>query len=500
MKRKNLNQKIKGGKMAFQTIAYQIMIASPSEIGKEKVMIRESVDKWNRLFTKNYRIFLHLVEWETDTHPVTGKDPQLTIDEQILDDTDLLIVIFWKRLGSSGTVHELEKQISAGKDVKLYFAKLSPNIDDFNEKEYNDVKDLQEKFKNKALYFEYHTHEEFNEKFFEHLTLHMNEKKDALLKQTEKEVKLINESTAIDAMKGSSKPILENIRFLLSNNDEILLNEYVMKEVKEVNKNRNVFDKGFQNKNTSENFQTIVSSYKDIILNLQKILILLTYYGKEQHKYILINIISRIADNQELYKDGLITYNRTSIAMIPLLFLFYSSCITAIMKDNYKILKVLFNIEFSKAALQETKLLIFEFGNITKELNFSLIPGFENSKASRSIFIYEYLKTIFDDTIHSGNDFDTSFDKFEVFFSLIYADYTNKQFGDNYFWGPPGRFLYDLPYDKILHRKSVFFDILDEANSLKDGWPPIKAGLFNGSYQRFLFIADGYLRYFNIIR
>ena len=57
------------------------------------------------------------VGWETHATPAMGDRPQAIINKQILAGCDLLVAVFWTRLGSptgaaaSGTVEEIEEHL-----------------------------------------------------------------------------------------------------------------------------------------------------------------------------------------------------------------------------------------------------------------------------------------------------------------------------------------------------------------------------------------------------
>lgn len=79
------------------------------------------------------------------------------------------------------------------------------------------------------------------------------------------------------------------------------------------------------------------------------------------------------------------------------------------------------------------------------------------------------------------------FDRFEVFMALVYADlYENEGY---HIWGPPGRFA----WKHRSYSSSPLLEIKEEADALKDEWPPLKSGLFKGSYDRFMKIHEEYI-------
>lgn len=107
--------------MAFRSTTYSVMIASPSDVVQERRQIREVIHEWNSIHAAERGVVLLPVGWETHTAPAMGDRPQALINEQIVRECDLLIAVFWTKIGSptgeeiSGTVEEIKKHLDAGK-------------------------------------------------------------------------------------------------------------------------------------------------------------------------------------------------------------------------------------------------------------------------------------------------------------------------------------------------------------------------------------------------
>ena len=72
------------------------------------------------------------VGWETHSHPEMNKktkSPQDVINKQVLKDCDVLIGIFWARIGTptkkhkSGTIEEIYEFLEEGNQQKYIFQK-----------------------------------------------------------------------------------------------------------------------------------------------------------------------------------------------------------------------------------------------------------------------------------------------------------------------------------------------------------------------------------------
>lgn len=86
--------------MAYDAKVLDVMIASPSDVTTEHRVIREVLDEWNIVNARERRLVLLPCSWESHAAPLMGDRPQAIINRQVLKHADLLIAVFWTRLGS----------------------------------------------------------------------------------------------------------------------------------------------------------------------------------------------------------------------------------------------------------------------------------------------------------------------------------------------------------------------------------------------------------------
>ncbi|MGX7896920.1 hypothetical protein [Tsuneonella sp. HG222] len=112
-----------------------MFIASPSDLTDERVVIPEVINDWNAAHGLPNNIVFLPIKWETHATPQLGERPQELINQQILRDCDLLVALFWTRIGQStgkeesGTVEEIKEFVNKGKPALLYFSErpVPPN-------------------------------------------------------------------------------------------------------------------------------------------------------------------------------------------------------------------------------------------------------------------------------------------------------------------------------------------------------------------------------------
>jgi hypothetical protein len=112
--------------MAYQATILNVMIASPNDVSEERQLVRDAIYEWNAIHSKQFGVMLNPVGWETHVGPEMGGRPQEIINKRILEDSDILLGIFWTRLGTetgeyvSGTVEEISRHIASQKLTSIY--------------------------------------------------------------------------------------------------------------------------------------------------------------------------------------------------------------------------------------------------------------------------------------------------------------------------------------------------------------------------------------------
>lgn len=166
--------------MTFDATACNVMIASPSDVQVERNIVRDVIHEWNAVNASTRRIVLLPVGWETHSSPLMGDHPQSIINWQVLKNSDLLIAVFWTRLGTptqnsvSGTVEEIEEHVSAGKPAMIYFSSEPVAMDSVDQDQYAALTRFKNDCKARGLFDSYESTVEFHDKVRRHLALTLN--------------------------------------------------------------------------------------------------------------------------------------------------------------------------------------------------------------------------------------------------------------------------------------------------------------------------------------
>lgn len=157
--------------MPYRASTFRVMIASPSDVDVERRLTTEVVYEWNAVNSTNRGIVLLPVAWETHASPELGERAQGVINRQVLKDCDLLVALFWTRIGSptgrsdSGTVEEIEEHLAAGKPAMVYFSLVPVQPDSVDSDQLKALRDFREACKKRGLVQEYASIAEFREVF-----------------------------------------------------------------------------------------------------------------------------------------------------------------------------------------------------------------------------------------------------------------------------------------------------------------------------------------------
>jgi hypothetical protein len=167
--------------MSYQAQVFRILIASPSDVEAERDAAVEAIQEWNDRNSAERRVVLLPLRWETHTAPGYGERPQAIVNRQVVDYCDLVVGIFWTKIGTStgnaqsGTVEEIERVAAAGKPVLLYYSAAKPDLEDIDPQQLSDLRAFKKQVRPNALSYTYKSSQDFRQQLVRHLEVHVKE-------------------------------------------------------------------------------------------------------------------------------------------------------------------------------------------------------------------------------------------------------------------------------------------------------------------------------------
>jgi hypothetical protein len=166
--------------MPYEATVYNVFIASPSDVLPERDFARQVIYEWNAVHAEAERAILQPIGWETHSFPDMGDRAQGIINRQILAKSDILVAIFWYRLGTatgvaeSGTIEEIENHLKSGRPAMIYFSSkdVPRNIDTG---QLEAIRRAEKNYQDRGLIDTFENPDGFRQKFTRHLAARMVE-------------------------------------------------------------------------------------------------------------------------------------------------------------------------------------------------------------------------------------------------------------------------------------------------------------------------------------
>lgn len=241
---------------------------------------------------------------------------------------------------------------------------------------------------------------------------------------------------------------------------------------------------------TKEEMLDRISRYEDSAADLSLLLACIAHWGKTSHTSTMQKCIARSSDRLESH-GGLKIW--LELRWYPLILEFYTAGIAAIDGQRYDNLAALFYTQLPSSEYRgKNDTFVEAISNgllqLTKMDAFKEIPGHERHYTPHSEYLFKILQPRLDDTFFLGKNYETAFDAFEVLFALAIADVEMAK--NERVWGPIGRF----GWKHGSRDNGPLAKIINDARTRKESWPPLRAGMFGGDFERFDKVATEYLQ------
>ena len=203
--------------MSYTAKVYSVFIASPSDVQNERAIVKRVLQRWNAINSEAKKSVLLPVTWEDNAAPEAGMFAQDYLNEELLDKCDILIGIFWTRVGTptrhfkGGSVEEVYRQIGNRRQAMLYFSN-KPIPADADLYQVQEVRRLKEKVKCSPIMFgEYYDDANFENTLYNHIQIKMKEGKFRSTWDSDIISKIKDEKELISAINGHFPLVAKNV-------------------------------------------------------------------------------------------------------------------------------------------------------------------------------------------------------------------------------------------------------------------------------------------------
>lgn len=255
-----------------------------------------------------------------------------------------------------------------------------------------------------------------------------------------------------------------------------------------------------------EEFKSRVERYRSMADVLLALSVTGCYWDARPGKGVWEDSVQRIANPQS--RPGGTFYSLwDELRLYPALLLLYGGGLSAVAAGNYSRLSPLLSQTRRRDLNWEGPLVLranaYKFLTRNGSDRFrQLLTRKERAYFPVSEHLHETLREPLRQYLPDNEDYDGCFDRFEYLLALVYADLEDKR-GDTPFagpgmWGPVGRFGWRrrryAEYDGELQR------LEEEAERGQNDWAPLRAGLFDGSFERFQTVKRGFDEFVGSVR
>ena|GEM_PF-1118097 len=159
----------------------RLTLCGPTDVAKEIALAAEAINEWNCQHGEQRGFWVKHQHWSTDSYPDAQETGQGAINKQLIDSTDILVAIFWSRIGTptasaeSGTVEEIHRAIAAGKKAMVYFSDLEPLPAGASIEQVKRLSAFREQLRTHRSCWTFQSRSRFRDDFANHLALVLND-------------------------------------------------------------------------------------------------------------------------------------------------------------------------------------------------------------------------------------------------------------------------------------------------------------------------------------
>lgn len=217
-------------------------------------------------------------------------------------------------------------------------------------------------------------------------------------------------------------------------------------------------------------------------------LIITGCYWSDTYGDLAAKALERVANPSKNFTGSLV-WER--LRWYPAMLLMYGGGIASVAAGNYENLAVLLakpKVQvINKSGLLPAAVALYS-STLFEDDIYGLFTDSHTDPYALNRHLFEALKGPFAETMPMEDEYWSSFNTFEYLLTLVHADIQAKINVSDYFWGPPGLFMSER---ERRNGAVTMRTVKQQAKEQGNEWPPLKAGLFDGTYERFEKVVAG---------
>jgi hypothetical protein len=164
-----------------QTRILQLVLCGPGDVSEEIKIAREVIEAWNQVNFDTMNCGIKAVHWSTDAVPSMRARGQQVINWGLIDNADLVVAIFWRRLGTptglheSGTAEEVRRAQARDIEVMLYFSNVEDVRTEPDPEQWEKLQTFRAQAMNSGLGWPFRSRAEFRKLLAQHLNKRVHE-------------------------------------------------------------------------------------------------------------------------------------------------------------------------------------------------------------------------------------------------------------------------------------------------------------------------------------